>query len=85
MLYEPVEQHTAGLREATVETNREFVKLCLSVIGRESPLVRAAQPAFQQGDDQGNMVAFLTRRLAAGGADMSLVSKAGGLKMIVNR
>ena len=73
------------LREAAVETEGEFVEICLQVRGCDGTLVGAAQPAFQQGDDQMNVVKFLTRNLAAGGDDVSMMIISCGFKMIVNR
>jgi hypothetical protein len=74
LLHQPVEEHAAGLREPTVETEKEFVEIRLYVSGRDGTLVSAAQPSFQQGDDQVDRVEFLARSLAAGGNDVRLGS-----------
>ena len=54
-----VETFASVLREATVEVESEFVEIPLLMSGRHGPLLGATQTAFQQADDQMNVVKFL--------------------------
>ena len=75
LLREAVEEVAAVLRESALEAESEFVEIRLQVGRGEGTLVRAAQPAFAQGDDQRNGVEFRAGSLAASGLDVSTVSK----------
>ena len=56
LLHEQVEELATMPREASVETRRELIEIRLQVRERDSTLVSASQPAFDQGGDQMNVV-----------------------------
>ena len=53
--HQPVEQQAAVGREAPVEPEGILVKIVGEMLWRHGPLVRAEQPALDEGVDQMNM------------------------------
>ena len=47
LLYQPVEQHSAGSRRAAVKAEGELVKVMVNVSGIYCPVVGAKQPPFE--------------------------------------
>ena len=80
-----MEELASVLPEPAVEAEGEFVELRRPVGGGDGSLVRATQPAFEQGDDQVNVVEFAAGRRAAGGDDVRAVLKSCGFESLLNR
>jgi len=72
---EPVEQHAAGLRPATVEAEAEFVQIGLDVLGPDGALMSAHQPSLQQRRDPVHGGKQLVRLVPGAGDRMPFVDE----------